>query len=137
MNIKLKAELLLTSDKTIDARGANVHISEGAQITLQYVKNIIIHGLHIHDIKKSSGGQIRDSVDHYGSRSMSDGDAISMFGASHVWIDHISMWNCDDGLVDAVAGSTAITISNCHMTRHNDVINIPSTYYFVYMHAYI
>lgn len=138
MNIKLKAELLLTSDKTIDARGANVHISEGAQITLQYVKNIIIHGLHIHDTKKTSGGQIRDSMDHYGSRSASDGDAISMFGASHVWIDHISMWNCADGLVDAVAGSTAITISNCHMTRHNDVINnISSTYSFAYMHAYI
>lgn len=90
MNIKLHAELMLTDNKTIDARGANVHISEGAQITLQYVKNIIIHGLHIHDIKKCSGGLIRDSMDHYGVRAMSDGDAISVFGSTHIWIDHVS-----------------------------------------------
>ncbi|KAJ1438963.1 Pectin lyase fold/virulence factor [Sesbania bispinosa] len=122
MSIKLRAELLLTDNKTIDGRGANVHISDGAQITLQYVQNIIIHGLHIHDIKRASGGLIRDSMNHYGYRSMSDGDAISMFGATNVWIDHISMSNCDDGLVDAVEGSTAITISNCHMTHHNDVM---------------
>ncbi|XP_057417419.1 probable pectate lyase P59 [Lotus japonicus] len=122
MTIKLSAELLLTDDKTIDARGANVHISHGAQITMQYVKNIIIHGLHIHDIKKSGGGMIRDSVNHVGVRTQSDGDGISMFGATHVWIDHISLSNCDDGLVDAVEGSTAITISNCHLTHHNDVM---------------
>lgn len=126
MTIKLSAELLLTDDKTIDARGANVHISHGAQITMQYVKNIIIHGLHIHDIKKSGGGMIRDSVNHVGVRTQSDGDGISMFGATHVWIDHISLSNCDDGLVDAVEGSTAITISNCHLTHHNDVSNINS-----------
>lgn len=126
MNIKLSSELIFTDNKTIDARGANVHISNGAQMTLQYVKNIIIHGLHIHDIKKGGGGLIRDSVNHYGYRSSSDGDAISLFGSSHVWIDHISLWNCDDGLIDVVEGSTAITISNCHMTRHNDVTKITS-----------
>ncbi|KAH1111822.1 hypothetical protein AAZX31_04G158200 [Glycine max] len=122
MNIKLHAELMLTDNKTIDARGANVHISEGAQITLQYVKNIIIHGLHIHDIKKCSGGLIRDSMDHYGVRAMSDGDAISVFGSTYVWIDHVSFTNCDDGLIDVVSASTAVTISNCHLTKHNDVL---------------
>lgn len=145
MVIRLSAELLVTDNKTIDGRGANVHISGGAQMTLQYVKNIIIHGLHIHDIKKSSGGLIRDSLDHFGFRTQSDGDGISLFGATNVWIDHISLWNCDDGLIDAIEGSTAVTIANCHMTHHNDVINI--IYYlinstlaeilcFVYMHAY-
>ncbi|KAK2411329.1 pectate lyase [Trifolium repens] len=122
MTIKLKSELLLTDNKTIDGRGVNVHISEGAQITMQYVKNIIIHGLHVHDIKPCNGGLIRDSLSHFGQRSRSDGDGISMFGVSHVWIDHISLWNCADGLIDAVEGSTAITISNCHMTHHNDVM---------------
>ncbi|CAL5198352.1 unnamed protein product [Lathyrus oleraceus] len=122
MNIVLKAELLLTDHKTIDARGANVHISGGAQITMQYVRNIIIHGLHVHDIKQGSGGLMRDSMSHFGQRSMSDGDGISVFGASHIWIDHISMWNCYDGLIDVVAGSTAITISNCHMTHQDHVM---------------
>ncbi|XP_027336746.1 probable pectate lyase P59 [Abrus precatorius] len=129
MNIKLNGELLLTDNKTIDARGANVHISNGAQITLQFVKNIIIHGLHIHDIKKGGGGLIRDSVKHFGLRTVSDGDGISLFGATHVWLDHLSMTHCDDGLIDVIMGSTAITISNSHFTNHNDVI--VSTFYFV------
>ncbi|KAI4343842.1 hypothetical protein L6164_011144 [Bauhinia variegata] len=122
MKIRLSEELLVTSDKTIDGRGANVHISDGAQITLQFVKNVIIHGLHIHDNKRGNGGMIRDSVNHYGIRTHSDGDGISLFGATNVWIDHISMWNCYDGLIDAVMASTAITVSNCHFTKHNEVM---------------
>lgn len=122
MIITLDQELIMTSDKTIDARGFNVHIAYGAGITLQFIKNVIIHGLHIHDIVTRPGGMIRDSVDHLGFRTASDGDGISLFGASNVWIDHISMANCADGMVDVIQGSTAITISNCHLTHHNDVM---------------
>ncbi|KAG5536696.1 hypothetical protein RHGRI_024201 [Rhododendron griersonianum] len=122
MVIRLSEELIFTSDKTIDGRGANVHITGGAGFTLQFVRNIIIHGLRIHGIKAGNGGMIRDSVSHYGYRSKSDGDGISIFGSAHIWIDHVSMLNCDDGLIDAVEGSTAITISNCHFTNHNEVM---------------
>ncbi|KAJ4706447.1 Pectate lyase family protein [Melia azedarach] len=122
MCIKLSQELIITSDKTIDARGADVHIAYGAGIMIQYVKNVIIHGLHIHHIVPASGGLIRDSVDHYGLRTASDGDGISIFGSSNVWLDHLSMSQCHDGLIDAVQGSTAITISNSHFTKHSDVI---------------
>ena len=52
---------------------------------------------------------------------MADGDAISIFGSSHIWIDHNSLSKCADGLVDAVMGSTAITISNNHLAHHNEV----------------
>lgn len=52
---------------------------------------------------------------------MADGDAVSIFGSSHIWVDHNSLSNCADGLVDAVMGSTAITISNNHLTHHNEV----------------
>ncbi|KAL9375216.1 hypothetical protein Peur_032095 [Populus x canadensis] len=121
MVIRLSEELMVASNKTIDGRGANVHIYNGAQITLQFVKNVIIHGIHIHDAKAGNGGMIRDSVDHYGFRSRSDGDGISIFGSTDIWIDHISMSNCEDGLIDAIMGSNAITISNCHFTKHNDV----------------
>ncbi|XP_027905068.1 probable pectate lyase P59 [Vigna unguiculata] len=127
MNIKLKAELMLTSNKTIDARGANVHIKDGAQITIQYVNNIIIHGLHVHDIKQAKGGLIRDSVTHYGVRGISDGDGISVFGSTHIWIDHVSMHNCSDGLIDVIAASTAVSITNCHFVRHNDVLLFGAT----------
>lgn len=128
MIIRLSQELLITSHKTIDGRGANVHIAYGAGITIQFAKNVILHGLHIHDIVSSSGGMIRDSVDHIGFRTAADGDGISIFGSTNIWLDHISMSNCQDGLIDAIQGSTAITISNCHFTHHNDVIT--ETTYF-------
>ncbi|XP_022635261.1 pectate lyase-like [Vigna radiata var. radiata] len=122
MVIKLNYELLISSDKTIDGRGYSVVIKDGAGLTMQFVNNVIIHGLKIHQIKSTSGGMIRDSWDHVGIRTRADGDAISIFGSSNIWIDHISLADCEDGLVDIIQGSTAITISNCHMTKHNDVM---------------
>ncbi|PQQ21775.1 putative pectate lyase 18 precursor [Prunus yedoensis var. nudiflora] len=52
MTIQLKEELIMNSFKTIDGRGASVHIAGGPCITVQFVTNIIIHGLHIHDCKQ-------------------------------------------------------------------------------------
>ncbi|XP_062104758.1 pectate lyase-like [Humulus lupulus] len=122
MIIRLSQELLITSHKTIDGRGANVHIAFGAGITIQFAQNVIIHGLRIHDIVSSNGGMIRDSVDHIGFRTVADGDGISIFGSTNIWLDHISMYRCQDGLIDVIQGSTAITISNSHFTHHNDVM---------------
>ncbi|XP_078177547.1 pectate lyase-like isoform X2 [Carex rostrata] len=122
MIITLSQELMISSNKTLDGRGANVHIAYGAQVTIQFAHNVIIHNLHIHDIKPGAGGMIRDSTDHYGLRTESDGDGITIYGSTNVWIDHVSMSNCADGLIDVVQRSTAITISNGHYTRHNDVM---------------
>ncbi|CAK8540612.1 unnamed protein product [Lathyrus sativus] len=122
MVIRLNQELMVSSDKTIDGRGAEVHIRDGAGITMQFVNNVIIHGLHLKNIKAKNGGMIRDAYDHVGLRTRSDGDALSVFGSSNIWIDHISLSECEDGLIDVIQGSTAITISNCHMTKHNDVM---------------
>ncbi|XP_042394462.1 pectate lyase-like [Zingiber officinale] len=122
MVIRLQQELMINSYKTIDGRGVNVHIAYGASLTVQFVQHVIIHNLHIHDIQPGAGGNIRDSETHWGIRTRSDGDGVSIFGSSHVWVDHLSLSNCADGLIDAIQGSTAITISNCHLTRHNDVI---------------
>lgn len=121
MVITLKQELIMNSFKTIDARGVNVHIANGACITIQFITNVIIHGLHIHDCKPTGNAMVRSSPTHYGWRTMADGDAISIFGSSHIWIDHNSLSNCADGLVDAIMGSTAITISNNYFTHHNEV----------------
>ncbi|RWW68687.1 hypothetical protein BHE74_00023788 [Ensete ventricosum] len=104
MVITLKQELIVNSFKTIDGRGANVHIANGACITIQFVTNVIIHGLHIHDCKPTGNAMVRSSPSHYGWRTMADGDAISIFGSSHIWVDHNSLSNCADGLVDAVMG---------------------------------
>ncbi|KAL4317931.1 hypothetical protein GQ457_18G025490 [Hibiscus cannabinus] len=123
MIIRLKQELVIsTNDKTIDGRGARVHIAYGAGISIHFASNIIIHNLRIHDTISGYGGMIRDAENHYGVRTESDGDGISIFGATNVWIDHLSMYRCFDGLIDVIQGSTAITISNCHFTDHNDVM---------------
>ncbi|KAL8037836.1 hypothetical protein ABFX02_11G064000 [Erythranthe guttata] len=122
MVIKLKQELMLNSFKTIDGRGASVHIAGGPCITIQYVTNVIVHGLNIHDCKQGGNAYVRDSPDHYGWRTLSDGDGVSIFGGSHVWVDHCSLSNCKDGLIDAIHGSTAITISNNYFTHHNKVM---------------
>ncbi|KAL0651403.1 hypothetical protein Bca4012_094094 [Brassica carinata] len=120
MIINLQQELIITSDKTIDGRGARVYIMEGAGLTLQFVNNVIIHNIYIKHVVPKSGGLIRDSEQHIGLRTVSDGDGISLFGATNVWIDHVSMTRCSDGMIDAILGSTAITISNSHFTDHEE-----------------
>ncbi|KAI5078350.1 hypothetical protein GOP47_0006021 [Adiantum capillus-veneris] len=122
MTIRLKEELIMNSYKTIDGRGHDVHIAGGPCITIQYVSNIIIHGIHVHDCKQGGNALVRSSPTHYGWRTISDGDGISLFGASHVWIDHCSLSRCTDGLIDAIMGSTAITISNSYFSNHDKVM---------------
>ncbi|KAF5190952.1 Pectate lyase [Thalictrum thalictroides] len=122
MMIQLEEELIMNSYKTLDGRGANVHIAGGPCITIQNITNIIIHGLHIHDCKQGGNTNVRDSPRHYGFRTLSDGDGVSIFGASHIWVDHCSLSNCRDGLIDAINGSTAITLSNNYMSHHDEVM---------------
>ncbi|KAL8143830.1 hypothetical protein V2J09_016862 [Rumex salicifolius] len=122
MVITLRQELIMNSFKTIDGRGVSVHVANGACITIQYITNVIIHGINVHDCRSTGNAMVRSSPRHYGWRTMADGDGISIFGSSHVWIDHCSLANCADGLVDAIMGSTAITISNNYFTHHNEVI---------------
>lgn len=121
MVIKLQQELIITSNKTIDGRGANVHIAYGAGLTLQFVQNVIVHGIRIHHIQVTPGGIVRDSVLHLGLRTISDGDGINIYGSSNLWIDHVSFGKCSDGQIDAIMGSTAITISNCKFNNHDHV----------------
>ncbi|MBA0566824.1 hypothetical protein Golob_011603 [Gossypium lobatum] len=47
---KGEQELIVTSDKIIDARRANMKICNAAGITVQFAKNVIIPSLHIHHI---------------------------------------------------------------------------------------
>ncbi|CAF2168654.1 hypothetical protein HID58_026372 [Brassica napus] len=122
MMIKLKQELIFNSYKTLDGRGANVHIVGGGCITLQYISNVIIHNIHIHHCYQSGNTNVRSSPTHYGFRTKSDGDGISIFGSKDIWIDHCSLSRCKDGLIDAVMGSTGITISNNFFSHHNEVM---------------
>ncbi|KAL5807389.1 hypothetical protein ACOSQ4_030122 [Xanthoceras sorbifolium] len=122
MLIKLSQELIFNSYKTLDGRGANVHIVGGGCITLQYISNVIIHNIHIHHCVESGDANVRSSPTHFGYRTKSDGDGISIFGSKDIWIDHCSLSHCKDGLIDAVMGSTGITISNNFFSHHNEVM---------------
>ncbi|CAL1413430.1 unnamed protein product [Linum trigynum] len=130
MVITLKRELLVSSYKTIDGRGSNVHIAGGPCITIRYVTNVIIHGLHIHHCKSARSLYSSSSGDDDPSNllddalvgEVSDGDGISIFGSRLVWVDHCSLSSCFDGLIDVTYGSTAVTLSNNYMTHHNEVM---------------
>ncbi|KAL6131208.1 hypothetical protein ACLB2K_069584 [Fragaria x ananassa] len=122
MTIKLKAELIVNSFKTIDGRGHSVHVTGGGCITLQYVSNVIIHNIHVHHCKPAGNTNVASSPTHVGWRGKSDGDGISLFGARKVWIDHCSLSYCADGLIDAIMGSTGITISNNYFAHHDEVM---------------
>ncbi|KAK4483187.1 hypothetical protein RD792_010367 [Penstemon davidsonii] len=122
MVIQLKQQLIVNSFKTIDGRGASVHISGGACIAIHNAHNIIIHGIHIHDCVKAGNAIIRDSPGHKGWWDGSDGDGIGILGGRSIWIDHCSLSKCSDGLIDAIHGSTEITISNNYFTHHDKVM---------------
>lgn len=122
MLIKLKHELIINSYKTIDGRGANVEITGNGCLTLQYVSHVIIHNVHIHHCKPSGNTMIASSPTHVGYRGKSDGDGISIFGSQKIWVDHCSLSYCTDGLIDAIMGSTGITISNNYFSHHNEVM---------------
>ncbi|KAB1221770.1 putative pectate lyase 2 [Morella rubra] len=122
MLIVLKNELIMNSFKTIDGRGAKVEIAYGPCITIQYVSHVIIHGISIHDCKPGKSGLVRSSPTHVGHRRGADGDAISIFGSSNVWIDHCFLSRSADGLIDIIHASTAITVSNNYFSQHDKVM---------------
>ncbi|KAL2500222.1 putative pectate lyase 11 [Abeliophyllum distichum] len=130
MVIQLKQELVMNKFKTIDGRGASVHIAGGPCIKIHDTNNIIIHGIHIHDCKRGGSATIRDSPQHVGRWEPSDGDGVAIFASSNIWIDHCSLSNCEDGLIDAIHGSTAITVSNNYFTHHDKVMLLGHSDYY-------
>ncbi|KAI4389702.1 hypothetical protein MLD38_001901 [Melastoma candidum] len=122
MVIKLEQELVMNSYKTIDGRGHNIQISDGPCITIQNVSNIIVHNIYIHHCVPSGNALVRQTPELVEMRGLSDGDGISLYAARDIWIDHCTLESCSDGLIDAVIGSTSITISNNYMLRHNEAM---------------
>ncbi|XP_076952269.1 putative pectate lyase 18 [Bidens hawaiensis] len=122
MHINLKTELVVSSSKTIDGRGAIVHVTGKGCIVIENVGNIIIHGLYIHDCEPSGKSKIRVSPTDIVNRGKSDGDGLTIKGVRNMWIDHCSFARCTDGLVDITHGSTAVTVTNSYFTDHDKVM---------------
>jgi len=124
MYIKLKMPLYIAAYKTIDGRGAEVHIgNDGPCLFMRKAKHVIIHGLHMHGCKTSVFGNVLISeasgvVPVYPQ----DGDAITVRMSTHIWVDHNTLSNCTDGLVDVTLASTAVTISNNRFFNHDEVM---------------
>ncbi|KAL7100070.1 hypothetical protein ACP275_09G125700 [Erythranthe tilingii] len=112
MSIKLEKPLLVNSFSTIDGRGVIVDIAYGACLLLQEVNNVIIHGLRIHDCVAQGPGPVMGPNGKIVQLGPVDGDAIRMVGSSKIWIDHNTLFDSHDGLIDVTRGSTDITISN-------------------------
>ncbi|GAB2276819.1 Probable pectate lyase 13 [Dionaea muscipula] len=107
MLIRLGKPLMMTSHKTIDGRGANVQITGVGCVYIQQVTGVIIHNINIHHCSPSAD---------------SDGDGLHVFAATNVWIDHCTLSECADGLIDCTVGSTSITISNNYFFNHEKVM---------------
>ncbi|KAG0620071.1 hypothetical protein M758_4G186900 [Ceratodon purpureus] len=121
MTIRLAAELWVNSFKTIDGRGADVHIV-GAQITIQNATNVIVHGISIHDSEVTGPSSVRVSPTKVVVRVESDGDGLHILNSQKVWVDHCYLANATDGLLDATRGSNFITVSNNLFENHNKVM---------------
>ncbi|XP_071901192.1 probable pectate lyase 9 [Coffea arabica] len=122
MNVTLQKPLLVSSFTAIDGRGVNVHISGGACLVLQRANNVIIHGLRIHNCVAQPAGPVVGpdaKIVHLGPV---DGDAIRMLSSSKIWIDHNTLYDCPDGLIDVTRGSTGVTISNNWFRSQNKVM---------------
>ncbi|XP_015883363.2 probable pectate lyase 16 [Ziziphus jujuba] len=112
MNIKLEKPLLISSFTAIDGRGVNVHIANNACLLIFKASNIIIHGLQIHHCKSQGPSSVMGPDGKVIPLGQVDGDAIRLVTASKVWIDHNTLYQCQDGLLDVTRGSTDITVSN-------------------------
>jgi pectate lyase len=119
MTVQLKAELWVSSYKTIDGRGVQVHIH--TQVTIKQVSNVIIHGIYVHDVKPSAGATIRVSPTQVVHHGPTEGDALHIWGSHDVWVDHVYLARATDGLCDITKGSTDVTVSNSYLEQHDKV----------------
>lgn len=100
--IRLESEIVVGSNVTIDGRGAAIDIV-GAGLELDGSQNVIIRNLRIHD----------------GPDDDSNADALAVLnGSRNVWIDHVSLSEFPDGLLDVTQGSTDVTLSWNHLHDH-------------------
>ncbi|XP_028196856.1 probable pectate lyase 16 [Glycine soja] len=112
MHIKLERPLLISSFTTIDGRGVNVNIADNACLMIFKATNVIIHGIRVHHCKPQAPGIVMGPEGKVIPLGHVDGDAIRLVTASKIWIDHNTLYNCQDGLLDVTRGSTDVTVSN-------------------------
>ncbi|HJL19873.1 MAG TPA: polysaccharide lyase family 1 protein [Sandaracinaceae bacterium LLY-WYZ-13_1] len=105
--IRLRSPLDVASDKTIDGRGQRIEIT-GRGVRLDGVRNVILHNLIFRDGAGDDGEDAIRIVD----------------GTENVWIDHVTLSDYPDGLIDITRASRMVTVSWCELFDHDKVMLI-------------
>ncbi|MEM9187632.1 MAG: polysaccharide lyase family 1 protein [Myxococcota bacterium] len=100
--IALRSQVRVGNDQTIDGRGQQVVLT-GRGLRISGRRNVVIHNLEIRAC---------------------EGDAISVYQSEGVWIDHVSLSDCRDGLIDITEQSTDVTVSWSRLHNHNKAMLI-------------
>jgi pectate lyase len=107
-------ELKVASDKTIIGVGQTGEIDEGGFFLGVDVHNVIIRNLTIGNTKVPSDTTGKEY----------DYDGIQMDTAHHVWIDHCTFHDINDGMIDSRKDTTYVTTSWNILHDHNKVYGI-------------
>lgn len=84
--------------------------------------DVIVHGLQFHHNRMMPAGPVAARGGKTVALGAEDGDAIRIVSSRKVWIDHNTLYQGQDGLLDVTRGSTAITISNNWFRDHDKVM---------------
>lgn len=98
-----ESKIDVASNKTLLGLGAGATV-QGCTLNLKGSSNIIIRNLSLQNI-------------NYDLREA--GDAITLDGSDHIWVDHCYFHNISDGFVDIIGTSTYVTVSWNHFDGFN------------------
>ena len=97
--IELDGNVSVSSDKTLDGRGADITIAGGGLYVEGGEGNVIVNNL-----------KLRDTPD----------DILRFYdGGSRMWVHHCDLSSGGDGAFDATEGVTEITVSFTHVFDHD------------------
>jgi len=108
-------EIPVTSDKTLIGVGDTGEIKNGGIILKAGVSNVIVRNLTIGETAMAD-----DDPDD----KLYDYDGIQMDTADHVWIDHNTFTNINDGMIDSRKDTTDLTVSWNVLADHNKTFGI-------------
>jgi pectate lyase len=108
-DIQLASAIIMGPNKTVDGRGAGVTIRNfGFILGGAAISNVII-----------------ESLTFVGNATGSNNDAIQIADAAHtIWVDHCSLSNYGDGLIDITHGATEVTVSWSVFSMHRYAVLI-------------
>ena len=108
-------EIPVTSNKTIIGVGATGRIKNGGFFLGAGIHNVIIRNLTIGDTAVASDDPDDKDFDY---------DGIQMDTADHVWIDHNTFHDINDGYIDSRKDTSYVTVSWNVMGNHNKTFGI-------------